>query len=170
MPAIPIRERETHRLRGGSRHLWAACLPLRSFRFSPWQCSLPCSGYSPAVGHLLRSSCEHRVRLSGGGGVPGDQRDEGLATEERKKTKRPERYKVLLYNDDYTPMDFVVNVLVEIFGKSPAAATQIMLQVHKGGLGVAGVYVREVAETKVSVVHRAAEERGYPLRSGVEKE
>ena len=108
--------------------------------------------------------------MSSGGNVPGDQRDSGLATEERKKTKRPDRYKVLLYNDDYTPMDFVVSVLVDIFGKGPSAATQIMLQVHKGGLGVAGVYIREVADTKVSTVHRLAEEKGYPLRSGVEKE
>jgi ATP-dependent Clp protease adaptor protein ClpS len=106
----------------------------------------------------------------GNGGKPKDQRDEGLATKERRKTERPARYKVLLHNDDYTPMDFVVNILVQVFGKSPAAATQIMLQVHRGGMGVAGVYVLEVAETKVSTVHRMAEEYGYPLRSGVEKE
>ena len=56
-----------------------------------------------------------------------------------------------------------------VFGKSPSAATQIMLQIHRGGLGVAGVYVLEVAETKSATVHRLAEERGYPLRSGVEK-
>jgi len=110
------------------------------------------------------------LRMSAGGGTPNDQRERGLATQERKKTKRPDRYKVLLYNDDYTSMDFVVSILVGVFGKSPAAATQIMLQVHKGGHGVAGVYVREVAETKVATVHRLAEERGYPLRSGVEKE
>jgi ATP-dependent Clp protease adaptor protein ClpS len=110
------------------------------------------------------------ARMSTGGGVPNDQREGELATQQRKKTKRPDRYKVLLYNDDYTSMDFVVSILVGVFGKSPAAATQIMLQVHKGGHGVAGVYVREVAETKVATVHRLAEERGYPLRSGVEKE
>jgi len=83
---------------------------------------------------------------------------------------RPERFKVILYNDDYTPMEFVVAVLEQIFGKGPAQATQIMLQIHKTGLGVAGVFVLEVAETKVAAVHRAAEERGYPLRAGVEKE
>jgi ATP-dependent Clp protease adaptor protein ClpS len=113
-------------------------------------------------------------RLAGdddaGGGKPKDKRDEGLATKERHKTARPARYKVLLHNDNFTPMDFVVNILVQVFGKSPAAATQVMLQVHKGGMGVAGVYVLEVAETKVSTVHRMAEELGYPLRSGVEKE
>jgi ATP-dependent Clp protease adaptor protein ClpS len=101
----------------------------------------------------------------------GDPRREGgVATATRRKTARPERFKVLLFNDDYTPMEFVVAVLEQIFGKSPAAATQIMLQVHRSGLGVAGVYVLEVAETKVAMVHRAAEERGHPLRAGVEKE
>jgi len=77
---------------------------------------------------------------------------------------------VLLYNDDYTPMEFVVTVLEKVFGKGPSAATQIMLQIHRTGLGIAGVYVLEVAETRVARVHRMAEERGYPLRSGVEKE
>ncbi len=83
---------------------------------------------------------------------------------------RPSRFKVLLYNDDYTPMEFVVTVLENVFGKGPSAATQIMLQIHRSGLGIAGVFVLEVAETKVATVHRLAEERGYPLRSGVEKE
>ena len=109
--------------------------------------------------------------MGGGEKVPPKrERDQGVATEERKKSKRPDRYKVLLYNDDYTPMDFVVSILVQVFGKSPAAATQIMLSVHRAGLGIAGVYVREIAETKVATVHRLAEERGYPLRSGTEKE
>jgi ATP-dependent Clp protease adaptor protein ClpS len=100
------------------------------------------------------------------------RRDEesGVATQTRKRTARPQRYKVLLYNDDYTPMEFVVAILEQIFGKGPSEATQIMLQIHRGGLGVAGVYVLELAETKVAMVHRNAEERGYPLRAGVEKE
>ena len=93
-----------------------------------------------------------------------------MATQTRTRVRRPSRYKVLLHNDDYTPMEFVVSLLETIFGKSPAAATQIMLQIHRGGLGVAGVYVREIAETKVTTVHRLAEDRGYPLRAGVEKE
>ncbi|MAJ59475.1 MAG: hypothetical protein CBC48_05580 [bacterium TMED88] len=99
------------------------------------------------------------------GGVEG-----GLATEERKKVARPDRYKVLLYNDDFTPMEFVVTILEKIFGKTPSAATQIMLQIHRSGLGVAGVFVLEIAETKVAAVHQAAEGRGYPLRAGLEKE
>jgi ATP-dependent Clp protease adaptor protein ClpS len=67
-------------------------------------------------------------------------------------------------------MEFVVSILERIFGKGPSAATQIMLQIHRTGLGVAGVYLLEVAETKVAAVHQAAGERGYPLRAGVEKE
>ncbi len=98
------------------------------------------------------------------------QREGGLATQTRRKLSRPERFKVLLYNDDYTPMEFVVKLLESIFGKGPSAATQIMLQIHNSGLGVAGVYVLEVAETKLAAVHAAAERRGYPLRAGVEKE
>jgi ATP-dependent Clp protease adaptor protein ClpS len=77
---------------------------------------------------------------------------------------------VILYNDDYTPMEFVVAILEAIFGKGPSEATQIMLAIHNTGLGVAGVFVLEVAETKVAAVHREAERRGYPLRAGVEKE
>ncbi len=118
-----------------------------------------------------------RASASGGEGGPprGPGREPGgteggLATELRRKIARPDKYKVLLYNDDFTPMEFVVMVLEHIFGKSPAAATQIMLQIHRSGMGVAGVFVLEVAETKVAAVHQAAETRGYPLRSGLEKE
>ena len=101
---------------------------------------------------------------------PSKERDRGVATKERAKSARPPRFKVILYNDDYTPMEFVVQILEKVFGKGPSAATQIMLQIHRGGMGVAGVYVLEIAETKSTVVQRMAEERGYPLRSGVEKE
>lgn len=115
------------------------------------------------------------------GGPPGDggpsdpqradpRREGGLATQTRRKVARPPRFKVLLYNDDYTPMEFVVVILEKIFGKGPTEATQIMLAIHNTGLGVAGVYVLDIAETKVASVHRAAEQRGYPLRAGVEKE
>ena len=103
-------------------------------------------------------------------GDPAKERDRGVATKERSKSARPPRFKVILYNDNYTPMEFVVQILESVFHKSPSAATQIMLQIHRGGMGVAGVYVLEVAETKSAAVHRLAEERGYPLRSGVEKE
>ncbi len=119
-----------------------------------------------------------RWRLAGppGGGDdsppfdPSKERHRSVATKERSKAARPPRFKVILYNDDYTPMEFVVQVLEKVFGKGPSAATQIMLQIHRGGMGIAGVYVLEIAETKSTIVQRMAEERGYPLRCGVEKE
>jgi len=98
------------------------------------------------------------------------RRDEGVATATRKSVERPPRYKVILHNDDYTPMEFVVSILESIFAKGPSEATQIMLAIHNSGLGVAGVYVLDIAETKLAQVHREAERRGYPLRAGVEKE
>ena len=98
------------------------------------------------------------------------RRDESLAIEERRKVQRPARFKVVLYNDDYTPMEFVVVLLEQVFGKGPTEATQLMLEIHRSGQGIAGVYVIEVAETKVAVVHRKSEERGHPLRAGVEPE
>jgi ATP-dependent Clp protease adaptor protein ClpS len=98
------------------------------------------------------------------------EREGGLATREKPKVERPKRFKVLLYNDDYTPMEFVVHLLETVFKKSPSEATALMLQIHRTGLGIAGVYVLEIAETKVAAVHRLAEERGYPLRSGAEPE
>ena len=104
------------------------------------------------------------------GDPQGPDREGDVLTRTRKNVARPDKYKVLLYNDDFTPMEFVVSVLERIFGKGPSAATQIMLQIHRTGLGVAGVYLLEVAETKVAAVHQAAGERGYPLRAGVEKE
>jgi ATP-dependent Clp protease adaptor protein ClpS len=98
------------------------------------------------------------------------RREGGISTQEREEVKRPRRYKVVLYNDDYTPMEFVVKILEQIFQKAPTEATQIMLRIHRGGYGIAGVYVQEIAETKVTAVHRMAESRGYPLRAGVEPE
>ena len=88
----------------------------------------------------------------------------------REREARPPRFKVVLYNDDYTPMQFVVNVLESLFQKSPVESNALMLQIHRGGSGIAGVYTLEIAETKVVSVHKLAEERGYPLRAGVETE
>ena len=98
------------------------------------------------------------------------QRDEELAVEERKKTKRPRRYKVLLHNDDFTTMEFVVHVLMTHFRKSHAEATHVMLQVHHKGVGVAGVYPREVAETKIAEVMDEARANGMPLMLTLEAE
>ena len=107
-----------------------------------------------------------------GGGNPllDDEREQGLAVKERQRVARPARFKVVLYNDDYTPMEFVVALLEGVFQKGPAEATQLMLEIHRSGMGIAGVYVLEIAETKVVTVHRMAEARGYPLRAASEKE
>src|SRR5215467_13553634 len=86
----------------------------------------------------------------------------------RPKTKEPTLYTVVLLNDDYTPMGFVVEVLETIFRKSPAEAYRVMMQVHTGGRGVAGVYPWEVAETKVDTLLTAAREAGHPLQATIE--
>ncbi len=98
------------------------------------------------------------------------EREGGAAVEERQKVERPQRYKVILYNDDYTRMEFVVAILEQIFGKGPAEANQLMMQIHRSGQGIGGVYVLEVAVTKAAIVHRMAEENGSPLRAGIEPE
>lgn len=82
----------------------------------------------------------------------------------------PPMYKVLLHNDDYTTMDFVVDILIRVFGKSLEKATQIMLNVHNKGKAVCGIYPREIAETKVQTVHNLAGGKGFPLKSTMEKE
>jgi ATP-dependent Clp protease adaptor protein ClpS len=92
------------------------------------------------------------------------ERDEELGIEERRKTRRPRKWKVLLHNDDFTTMEFVVHVLMTHFHRSAAEATHIMLQVHRKGIGVAGVYTKEVAETKVAEVMDEARENGMPLK------
>ena len=97
-------------------------------------------------------------------------RERGVAEKTRPKVERPPRFKVVLYNDDYTPMVFVVGVLEIVFQKSPAESNALMLRIHRSGSGIAGVYPLEIAETKVTTVHRMAEDRGYPLRAGVEPE
>lgn len=86
------------------------------------------------------------------------------------KTDKPPYYNVFLLNDDYTTMDFVVYVLEKVFQKSPVEATRIMLHVHKKGKGLAGVYTREIAETKIDVVHKLAREHEFPLKCVMEKE
>jgi ATP-dependent Clp protease adaptor protein ClpS len=100
----------------------------------------------------------------------GNDTDTGVLTRTRPKTKKPSLYKVLLLNDDYTPMEFVVFVLEQFFGKSRDDAYTIMLHVHQKGVGVCGVYTFEVAETKVTQVMDAAQQAGHPLQCTLEKE
>ena len=84
--------------------------------------------------------------------------------------QEPPRYRVLLHNDDYTTMDFVVMVLQTVFHKNTEEATRIMLNVHHQGIGIAGIYTREIAETKVAIVHQMAKQHQFPLRCSLEKE
>lgn len=100
----------------------------------------------------------------GEGGV-----ERGVVTKTRPKTKKPSMYKVLLMNDDYTPMEFVVSILMGIFGKTSEEATRIMLNVHQNGIGICGVYTFEVAETKVAQVMDAAKRNQHPLQCTLEK-
>lgn len=94
----------------------------------------------------------------------------GVVLQTRSKTKKPSLYKVLMLNDDYTPMEFVVHVLEHYFGKSRDEATQIMLHVHQRGVGLCGVYTFEVAETKVTQVIDYARKNQHPLQCTLEKE
>ncbi|MDX2277589.1 MAG: ATP-dependent Clp protease adapter ClpS [Hyphomonadaceae bacterium] len=94
----------------------------------------------------------------------------GLATKTRTRTKKPSLYRVLLLNDDYTPMEFVVYVLERFFNKTREEATTIMLHVHQHGVGVCGVFTYEVAETKVAQVLDLARRSEHPLQCTMEKE
>lgn len=94
----------------------------------------------------------------------------GIATRTRPKTKKPSMYKVLMLNDDYTPMEFVVHVLERFFSKNRDEATQIMLHVHQRGVGVCGVFTYEVAETKVTQVMDLARQQQHPLQCTIEKD
>lgn len=91
-------------------------------------------------------------------------------TRPKEKLKRPPMYRVLLHNDNYTTRDFVVAVLKEVFHKSETDAVQIMLHVHYNGIGVAGVYPYEVAETKIRLTEKLARENEFPLRLSMEPE
>jgi len=102
----------------------------------------------------------------GGGG----RTEVGILTRSRAKPKKPAMYRVLLLNDDFTPMDFVIHVLERFFSKNRQEATEIMLQVHRRGVGVCGVFTYEVAETKVNLVMDYARKNEHPLQCTMEKE
>jgi ATP-dependent Clp protease adaptor protein ClpS len=98
-----------------------------------------------------------------------DQTDGALKERVKAEKKEPTLYKVILLNDDYTTMEFVIRVLEEVFQKSPAEAYRIMMQVHLNGRGIAGVYPWEVAETKVETLAARAREAEFPLRAAIEE-
>jgi ATP-dependent Clp protease adaptor protein ClpS len=94
----------------------------------------------------------------------------GVVVKAKPKTKKPSMYKVLMLNDDYTPMEFVVHILERFFSKSSQEATRIMMHVHRRGVGVCGVYTYEVAETKVTQVMDFARQHQHPLQCTLEKD
>ena len=96
--------------------------------------------------------------------------EEEVISETRDEIDEPSMYKVLLHNDDYTTMEFVVEILMLVFNKSPEEAVEIMLNVHQKGIGICGVYTYEVSETKVNTVHDLARENGFPLKCTMEEE
>lgn len=119
---------------------------------------------SDFVGSIQPMSMAER-RKGTGGGNSGTE----LLTRTRTRTKRPSMYRVLLLNDDYTPMEFVVHVLEQFFNKSRDDATRIMLHVHQNGVGECGVFTYEVAETKVTQVMDFARKHQHPLQCVMEK-
>lgn len=121
----------------------------------------PCKKPNPGAG------CEE---MSDNDKTTKDDRETGVVVKSKPKTKKPSMYKVLLLNDDYTPMEFVVHVLERFFSKSREDATRIMLHVHRRGVGVCGVYTYEVAETKVNQVIDFARRHEHPLQCTLEKE
>jgi len=112
----------------------------------------------------MRGSDSDDDKTAGGGP------NTGVVIKTRPKTKKPAMYKVLMLNDDYTPMEFVVMVLERFFGKTNEEATRIMLHVHQRGVGICGVYTYEVAETKVTQVMDLARRNQHPLQCTLEKE
>tara|TARA_R110002073_G_scaffold119629_1_gene261008 strand:+ start:187 stop:489 length:303 start_codon:yes stop_codon:yes gene_type:complete len=100
--------------------------------------------------------------------MPKKQKD--ILVKDNQRVDRPKRYKVVFYNDDYTPMDLVTSILMEVFNKGVQEAYSIMLRVHRGGKAVAGVYSKEIAETKVITTKMYAREAGFPLHAEAEPE
>ena len=106
---------------------------------------------------------------NGSDGTDGGGTGTGVVTKTRVETKKPALYKVLLLNDDYTPMEFVVHILEKIFGKNREEAVDVMLHVHQRGVGVCGIFTYEVAETKVTQVMDFAKQHQHPLQCTLEK-
>ncbi len=119
------------------------------------------------MGDDLRAAGPDDDDIDGGAGDGGG--GTGVATKTKPKTKKPSMYRVLLLNDDYTPMEFVVHVLERYFNKDAQEATQIMLHVHQKGIGVCGIFPFEIAETKVVQVTDLARKNQHPLQCTMEK-
>ncbi|WP_417581916.1 ATP-dependent Clp protease adapter ClpS [Pelagibacterium sp.] len=138
--------------------------------------SAPLTGLELLANGSVGLRLETPQAISAGPGKDGNDDDHGgdgqtgVATKTRTKTKKPSLYRVLLLNDDYTPMEFVILILEEVFNKSREDATRIMMSVHNQGVGECGVYPYEVAETKVTNVMDAARRNQHPLQCVMEKQ
>ena len=126
------------------------------------------SGGAPS--HSLKSLDVRMNDERKDGGNDDGRTTTGVVVKPRAKVKKPSMYKVLMLNDDYTPMEFVVHVLERYFSKSTEEATRIMLHVHQKGVGICGVFTFEVAETKVNQVMELARKNQHPLQCTLEKE
>ena len=131
---------------------------------SGWQKNLTPGEPAPS-GDLRERAADDDRRKRGGNGAPGS----AVITRTKPQTKKPSLYRVLILNDDYTPMEFVVHVLERFFNKDREAATRIMLHVHHHGIGECGVFTYEVAETKVTQVMDFARKHQHPLQCVMEK-
>jgi ATP-dependent Clp protease adaptor protein ClpS len=126
--------------------------------------------------NIMQGICggEHRpsarIEMSDNGRRGEEGPGTGVIVKAKPKTKKPAMYKVLMLNDDYTPMEFVVHILERFFAKSRQEATRIMLHVHRRGVGICGVYTYEVAETKVTQVMDFARQHQHPLQCTLEKD
>jgi ATP-dependent Clp protease adaptor protein ClpS len=120
--------------------------------------------------HADEAMKDRRDERGVGGGNDGSGTGTGIVTKTRPKTKKPSLYKVLILNDDYTPMEFVVHILEKFFNKGREQAVEIMLHVHRHGVGVCGVFTFEVAETKVAQVIEFSRRHQHPLQCTMEKE
>ncbi len=119
-----------------------------------------------AAGKNIKNAAEFNEKM----GIKDPEIKGDVSSKSRHKEGHPPLYRVILHNDDYTTMEFVVEILRKVFGKSLEKATQIMLNVHRQGKGICGSYPYEIAETKVDTVHTLARGRGFPLKSSMEKE
>ena len=127
---------------------------------------------SNSVMTLTATNISRRPAMTGAATPPdnGDDNGTGLSTQTKVKTKKPSLYRVVILNDDYTPMEFVVFILERIFNKANEEAYKIMLHVHNHGVGVCGVFTYEVAETKVAQVLELARRNEHPLQCDMERE
>jgi ATP-dependent Clp protease adaptor protein ClpS len=134
---------------------------------------LHCATLFPLNSRNASDTAMRDKRDGGGGGLIGNGGSgtgTGVVAKTRPKTKKPSLYKVLILNDDYTPMEFVVHILEKFFNKGREQAVEIMLHVHRHGVGICGVFTFEVAETKVAQVIEFARRHQHPLQCTMEKE